>query len=173
MRLHVSRTRIIRTIISRSQIVDIDRDERDSRLLLVAQSRDHLPHWLGKHCRLAQLCSTSPVSQQSQPIEHNTISNPHSRKMSFQRAGLRLSQQFRAPVFRRTVQRRFESSHPGLPSTEPGAKLVGPQDNAFNRERAAVKAHAAATSGEQMIWTLLMLWPSANATTDLWRRLSI
>lgn len=69
--------------------------------------------------------------------------------MSFQRAGLRLSQQFRAPVFRQTVQRRFESSAHSLPSTKPGAKLVGPQDNAFNRERAAVKAHAAATSGKK------------------------
>lgn len=29
-----------------------------------------------------------------------------------------------------------------------GKKLVGTADNAFNRERAAVKAHAAATSGE-------------------------
>ena len=28
-----------------------------------------------------------------------------------------------------------------------GEKLIGSQDNAFNRERAAVKAHAAATSG--------------------------
>ena len=29
-----------------------------------------------------------------------------------------------------------------------GKKLVGTADNAFNRERAAVKAHAAATSGQ-------------------------
>lgn len=65
--------------------------------------------------------------------------------MSFQRAGLRLSQQLRSPVLRRTVQRRFESSH-SLP--QPGDKLVGARDNAFNRERAAVKAHAAATSGK-------------------------
>jgi hypothetical protein len=43
------------------------------------------------------------------------------------------------------VARRFESSGDKLP--KPGQKLVGPQDNAFNRERAAVKAHAAATSG--------------------------
>lgn len=32
-----------------------------------------------------------------------------------------------------------------------GNKLTGAADNAFNRERAAVKAHAAATSGA---WTL-------------------
>ncbi|RMZ86832.1 hypothetical protein DV736_g5945, partial [Chaetothyriales sp. CBS 134916] len=69
------------------------------------------------------------------------------------RLGLRLAQrqlrQVRSPVFR-----RFQStSHTDL-LPRPGEKLTGPADNAFNRERAAVKAHAAATSG-------------------LWRRLSI
>jgi len=72
--------------------------------------------------------------------------------MNSQRFGLRLGQQLRSPRLRSTIQRRFESTAEKLP--KPGQKLVGPQDNAFNRERAAVKAHAAATS-------------------DLWRRLSL
>ncbi|KAI5357555.1 Putative cytochrome c oxidase, subunit VIa [Septoria linicola] len=47
------------------------------------------------------------------------------------------------PAVRRITQKRLQSSG-----------LQGPADNAFNRERAAVKDHAAATS-------------------DLWRKLSI
>ena len=44
------------------------------------------------------------------------------------------------PVFRNAAARRFNSS---------AAKgLEGPADNAFNRERAAVKQHAADTSGK-------------------------
>lgn len=65
--------------------------------------------------------------------------------MNSQRFGHRLSQQLRSSRLRSTIQRRFESTAEKLP--RPGQKLVGPQDNAFNRERAAVKAHAAATSG--------------------------
>ncbi|KAH8589564.1 cytochrome c oxidase subunit VIa [Bisporella sp. PMI_857] len=61
---------------------------------------------------------------------------------------LRISQRFasqlRAPAVRQTVQRR-------LASTE--SSFQGAADNAFNRERQAVKEHAAATS-------------------DLWRKLS-
>lgn len=66
--------------------------------------------------------------------------------MSFQRVGLRFAQQLRTPSLRTTIQRRSASTAEKLPAT--GSKLVGPADNAFNRERAAVKAHAAATSGE-------------------------
>jgi hypothetical protein len=65
--------------------------------------------------------------------------------MSFHRVGLRLAQQMRSPALRSTIQRRFETSSSKLPL--PGTKLTGAADNAFNRERAAVKAHAAATSG--------------------------
>merc|ERR1712154_710876 len=73
--------------------------------------------------------------------------------MSFQRLGLRMAQQsFRTqqPAFRQQLQfiRRVSTRD------VPGGKLTGTADNAFNRERAAVKAHAA-------------------ATTDLWRKLSI
>ena len=73
--------------------------------------------------------------------------------MSFQRVGLRFAQQLRAPSLRTTLQRRFASTSEKLPPT--GAKLTGPADNAFNRERAAVKAHAAATSGE---WPISGYW---------------
>ncbi|GAB7324616.1 hypothetical protein MBLNU13_g08503t2 [Cladosporium sp. NU13] len=49
------------------------------------------------------------------------------------------------PVFRNAAARRFNSSV--------GAKLEGPADNAFNRERAAVKQHAADTSEERLeVW---------------------
>jgi cytochrome c oxidase subunit 6a len=59
--------------------------------------------------------------------------------MSTQRLGLRLARQIRTPALRSTLQRRFASHE---------IELKGAADNAFNRERAAVKAHAAATSGE-------------------------
>jgi len=67
-----------------------------------------------------------------------------------QRTALRASQRFaaqlRSPAIRTPFQRRFAS-------TESSA-FHGAEDNAFNRERQAVKDHAAATS-------------------DLWRKLSI
>ena len=47
----------------------------------------------------------------------------------------------RTPALRNAVQRRFASTD-GLP------KLEGTMDNAFNRERQAVKAHAAKSAGE-------------------------
>ena len=45
----------------------------------------------------------------------------------------------RSPVLRRTTQRR-------LASTE--SSFAGAEDNAFNRERKAVKDHATATTGK-------------------------
>jgi len=56
--------------------------------------------------------------------------------------GLRSLQRTTAtPAFRQVAQRRWQTS--GI-----GAKgLEGAADNAFNRERQAVKDHAAATSG--------------------------
>lgn len=48
-----------------------------------------------------------------------------------------LSQTFRQPI-RQQVAKRWESS---------SNELHGTADNAFNRERQAVKEHAAATSG--------------------------
>jgi len=55
------------------------------------------------------------------------------------RASQRVSQQAKFPILRQGIQRRFASHEP--------AKLTGPMDNAFNRERMAVKQHAAASSG--------------------------
>ena len=55
------------------------------------------------------------------------------------RASQRAGQPLRSPVLRSTIQRHFASGE--------GVKLTGPADNAFNRERQAVKQHAAATSG--------------------------
>ena len=73
-----------------------------------------------------------------------------SSTMSFQRLGLRLAQQTtRSSPLRSHLVRRFASTEAAAPKLpQPGDKLVGAADNAFNRERAAVKAHAAATSGE-------------------------
>lgn len=61
--------------------------------------------------------------------------------------GLRaLQRTARAPAFRRTIQRRWGSSGTA-PSGIGSQPLQGAADNAFNRERSAVKEHAAATSG--------------------------
>ncbi|PYI30748.1 mitochondrial cytochrome c oxidase subunit VIa [Aspergillus indologenus CBS 114.80] len=66
--------------------------------------------------------------------------------MYAQRSLLRLPQQLRAAPVRSAVQRRLNHTESKLPSWA--------VDNEFNREREAVKHHAAATS-------------------DLWRKLSI
>ena len=58
--------------------------------------------------------------------------------MPAQRLGLHLARQTRSPALRSTLHRRFASDK---------TELRGAADNAFNRERAAAKAHAAATSG--------------------------
>lgn len=59
------------------------------------------------------------------------------------------------PAFRNTAARRWTS---GI-----GAKgFEGAADNAFNRERAAVKQHAADTSGKwhegERIWRVVLVW---------------
>ena len=55
------------------------------------------------------------------------------------RASLLLTRQSPGLLLRNGLQRRFASSGP--------PKLEGPMDNAFNRERLAVKAHAAESAG--------------------------
>lgn len=94
--------------------------------------------------------STSVFLQQTPLSTHTELA------MSFQRVGLRFAQQMRAfaprQTLRSSLQQRFASTHPTTPG-QAGSKLVGAQDNAFNRERAAVKAHAAATSGESRFGT--------------------
>ena len=64
----------------------------------------------------------------------------------------------------RILQRRFVS-------TEGQPKLTGAADNAFNRERQAVKAHAAATSSKFM--SVLGPIKFTHSNLDLWRKLSI
>ena len=59
---------------------------------------------------------------------------------SLLRAAQLAGRQTRTSPFRSTIQRRFDSH--GTPS-----KLVGPMDNAFNRERLAVKEHARQSTG--------------------------
>lgn len=61
-------------------------------------------------------------------------------RLSVLRAAHLAGRQVKAPGLRNTLQRRFASSEP--------SKLVGPMDNAFNRDRLAVKAHAAASAGD-------------------------
>lgn len=59
------------------------------------------------------------------------------------RASQRLGSQLRSPVVRTPFQRRLASSESTV--------FKGAEDNAFNRERLAVKEHAAGTTGEQLI----------------------
>jgi len=60
-------------------------------------------------------------------------------RISIPRVSQLASRQLHVPVLRNTFQRRFASTEP--------TKLVGAMDNAFNRERLAVKAHAAQSAG--------------------------
>ena len=101
------------------------------------------PYWA---INWSELCRTSP---------HTTTSNTYdapsytAHTMSLPRLAQRFAQ--RSPTLRTTIQRRFESQVTISSASDklplPGKKLTGAADNAFNRERAAVKAHAAATSG--------------------------
>ncbi|KAJ9605602.1 hypothetical protein H2200_010259 [Cladophialophora chaetospira] len=95
--------------------------------------------------------------------------------MSFQRVGLRLAQQhLRSPAFRpalrSAIQRRSANTASGVPSP-PGqgaTKLTGTADNAFNRERAAVKAHAAATSDADYVVVIPCLVLASINAWNLW-----
>ena len=61
-------------------------------------------------------------------------------KRSLLRISQTLGAQIRTPAVRSNIRRRFASTN--------NPPLTGTADNAFNRERQAVKAHAAATSGQ-------------------------
>ncbi|KAI9740103.1 MAG: Cytochrome c oxidase subunit 6A, mitochondrial [Claussenomyces sp. TS43310] len=63
-----------------------------------------------------------------------------------QRSMIRAAAQLRSSAVRPAFQRRLASSE---------SSLHGAQDNAFNRERQAVKDHAAATSG---LWRKLSIY---------------
>lgn len=58
---------------------------------------------------------------------------------SFLRAPQCTARRIQTPILRNTLQRRFAGTGP--------TKLEGPMDNAFNRERLAVKQHAAQSAG--------------------------
>jgi hypothetical protein len=87
--------------------------------------------------------------------------------MSFQRQLLRgaprFTAQLRSPVIRSVMQRRLASSTPQA------------GENAFVRERKAVKEHAAATTGESPQTHALLELAEANldVSTELWRKISI
>ena len=69
--------------------------------------------------------------------------------MSFQRLGLRMAQQsmLRSPTTTAAIRSRMSLFQRRFASHD-SQKLTGPADNAFNRERMAVKQHAAETSGK-------------------------
>jgi len=73
-----------------------------------------------------------------------------------QRSLFRAAAQLRSPAVRSAFQRRSASTG--------SSGLHGAEDNAFNRERLAVKEHAAATSGEYK--SLLRLW-GCGIVTDV------
>ena len=69
----------------------------------------------------------------------------------------------RTSLYRSNIQRRLAHAE--------GPPLTGAADNAFNRERQAVKAHAAATSGKPLtdtvdaLVTIIPYRPLAQAIT--------
>ena len=62
----------------------------------------------------------------------------------FLRTGQNVNQQSRQTLFGQSLRRRFASIEE--------TSLKGPVENAFLKERQAVKAHAAATSGEGYVY---------------------
>ena len=86
------------------------------------------------------------------------------RQQLFQRVSALTARHALKPSLRNPVQRRLASGE--MP------KLTGTADNAFNRERMAVKQHAAASSGT---WSsnLTLLELKTNRSQDLWRKLSL
>lgn len=68
-----------------------------------------------------------------------TFSSMFSQRAMSRAATQRFAAQVRPQSIRTPFQRRFASTESGF---------TGAEDNAFNRERQAVKEHAAATSGE-------------------------
>lgn len=92
-----------------------------------------------------------------------------------QQAIAKTAQSLRSPAVRAAFQKRFAST---AEST-----LKGAEDNAFNRQRKAVKDHAAATSGmyfsvELDVFHPAPLFPGWFMVTDvrladLWRKLSL
>lgn len=82
------------------------------------------------------------------------------------RASRQIGLQARNPTLRSAFQRR-------LASTQEQAPLTGAADNAFNRERRAVKAHAAASSGQSIAPKKQSARVVLTTMPDTWRKLSI
>lgn len=85
--------------------------------------------------RMHESVSESPASI---PYQGHTATNMLPRSSMLHTLKL-AGRQGQPSILRSTLQRRFASGEP--------AKLVGPMDNAFNRERLAVKHHAAQSAG--------------------------
>ncbi len=83
----------------------------------------------------------------------------------------------RAPLLRLTQRTALRSAirRPYSAQGVGETGLRGPADNAFNRERAAVKHHAEQTSGEFLLTGFYYECNGsrADSTADLWRKLSI
>lgn len=79
------------------------------------------------------------ITSELQPLLQLSSNMMASRYLGahFAQAPLR---QLRSTLIRSSIQSRFASTEP--------SKLVGPMDNAFNRERLAVKQHAAQSAGK-------------------------
>jgi cytochrome c oxidase subunit 6a len=75
------------------------------------------------------------------------------------RTSQRFASQLRSPAIRTPFQRRFASTE--------GSAFTGAEDNAFNRERKAVKDHAAATSGSSMMDVPLEDAPKADRSWQI------
>ena len=88
------------------------------------------------HC-IETLLHTSSLSH----ISLKQFSNAMLSQRFLQRSAQYAARQSRAPAFRKRLQQRFASS-----GEQP--QLTGAADNAFNRERLAVKKHAAESSGQ-------------------------
>ena len=92
------------------------------------------------HCLVRNQTQETTSKTQPQSFNHYTPTfDTMLPRQPIVRAARSTGQHFRSPVPRQTLPRR-------LASTE-GPQLTGAADNAFNRERQQVKAHAAATSG--------------------------
>ena len=124
----------------------ISRVAKVSRCLMNLASRCRARDPLHNAYIVAGLISTTDIHNLTSV--HKTLKPIYSPAMFSQRVFLRASQRYVGQL-RSPLQRRFASHQP---------ELHGLQDNAFNRERAAVKAHATASSGSSST-TLPLLAP--------------
>ena len=89
--------------------------------------------------RFCRQRSTSTVDSSISSLLQSLIATKMAPQALWLRALSPAIRQRQAPILRSIVQQRTASTGP--------PKLVGPMDNAFNRERLAVKHHAAQSAG--------------------------